>query len=212
MTPRPPDPAVRAALLEAAAALLAKEGPGALTTRRLAEEVGSSTMAVYTHFGGKDELLAATSVEGFRRLARSLGRVRRTDDPVADLFGLGRAYRRNALANPDLYRVMFGASPASAVLSADEAAMTLGTFETLVHGTERCIAADRFDAGDPWMMAAQLWSASHGLVMLELAGFFPQKGAAMTCFTDMTTALIIGFGDAGDRARASVRAGSGRRR
>src|SRR6476659_8739147 len=98
MSPKTADPNVRTALVETAARLLTEEGPSALTTRRLAREVGASTMAVYTHFGGMDELLGAMSVEGFRRLARRLNRVKQTEDTVADVVELGRAYRRNALA------------------------------------------------------------------------------------------------------------------
>lgn len=212
MSPRPANADVRAALLESAARLLAEQGPAGLTTRRLAEQVGVSTMAVYTHFGGKDELLAAISVEGFLRLGRRLGRVRRTDDPVADLFELARAYRRNALANPDLYRVMFGAMPTSTMLRDEDVAMSLGTFETLVGAIERCMSAGRFSAGDPWLVAAQAWSAEHGVVMLELAGFFAERATATQCFADLMYALAVGLGDRPEAASRSFgRAPSGAR-
>ena len=44
--PRSADPEVGAALVEAAARILAEEGPAALTTRRVATEARTSTMAV----------------------------------------------------------------------------------------------------------------------------------------------------------------------
>src|SRR4051812_34653733 len=47
---------MRMALIDAAARLIATEGLGGLTLRRVTEEVGTSTMAVYTHFGGMPEL------------------------------------------------------------------------------------------------------------------------------------------------------------
>jgi hypothetical protein len=50
-------PDVRRRLLEEAARLLGEEGPAALTTRRLAREAGTSTMAVCTHFGGMPALV-----------------------------------------------------------------------------------------------------------------------------------------------------------
>ena len=108
---RPADPAVRPALLEAAAAVLATDGLGALSVRRLAAEVGASTQAVYTHFDGKDDLVVAVVREAFARLAAELDGVGQTDDPLADLAAMGDAYRRNALANRHLYRVMFGLNP-----------------------------------------------------------------------------------------------------
>src|SRR3954451_12412733 len=90
------------ALIDAAARLIASEGPSALTLRRVAAEVGTSTMAVYTAFGGMPELRRAVRYEGFARLARELDAVGTTRDPVADLWMLGRAYHENAIANPDL--------------------------------------------------------------------------------------------------------------
>jgi AcrR family transcriptional regulator len=70
-------------------------------------------MAVYTHFGGMSGLIREMVHEGFARLQRHFSRVRETDDPVADMALLGRAYRRNGMANPHLYAVMFGASSIS---------------------------------------------------------------------------------------------------
>ena len=57
-----------AALIEAAARLIATEGAGALTLRRVADEVGTSTMAIYTHFGGMPELRRAVRQEASARL------------------------------------------------------------------------------------------------------------------------------------------------
>ena len=60
---------LRPALIEAAARLIATEGADGLTLRRVADEVGTSTMAVYTCFGGMPELRRAVRREGFARLA-----------------------------------------------------------------------------------------------------------------------------------------------
>lgn len=203
MSPKPADPDVRTALVETAARLLTEEGSAALTTRRLAREVGVSTMAVYTHFGGMDDLLVAISLEGFRRLGRRLGRVRHTDDPSADAASLGRAYRRNALANPDLYRVMFGTHPEEWIEDPDDQAMTLNTFIMLVDAVQRCIDAGRFSPGDPWAIAAQVWAGLHGIVMLELSGFLRRPDAVRTTDQMMYT-LAVGLGDDPERARRSV--------
>src|SRR5256885_199545 len=83
---------IHAALIEAAARLIANEGAAGLTLRRVADEVGTSTMAIYTHFGGMPELRRAVRLEGVARLADHLARVRESGDPVADLAVLGLAY------------------------------------------------------------------------------------------------------------------------
>src|SRR2546427_13042734 len=106
MSPRAADVRVRLALIDVAARLLAQEGPDALTTRRLAAEVGASTMALYTHFESKDDLRRAVRVEWFNRLSERLSRVPRTTDPVADLAAQGWAYFSNAIENEHIFRAM----------------------------------------------------------------------------------------------------------
>ncbi len=54
MPPRSADPHLRERIINTAAQLLATEG--AVSARRLARELGTSTMVVYTHYGGVDEL------------------------------------------------------------------------------------------------------------------------------------------------------------
>src|SRR5689334_11229447 len=110
MSPRRSDPQLRSALIDIGARLLLEEGPRALSTRRVAREAGCSTMAVYTHFGGMNGLVREMVYVGFAGLQRYFTRVSETDDPVSDMALLGRAYRHNAIANPHLYAVMFGAS------------------------------------------------------------------------------------------------------
>jgi hypothetical protein len=65
-------------------------------------------MPVFTLFGDEQGLLRAMHREGFRRLGAALRAVPLTADPVADLTGLGLAYRQAALAGPHLYGLMFG--------------------------------------------------------------------------------------------------------
>jgi len=172
VSPKAADPAVRTALVENAARLIATEGAAGLTLRRLAEATGTSTMAVYTHFGGLPELVRAVVREGFARLADHLESVPRTDDPLVDLAALGQAYRANALANPHLYAVMFGmASLGGYRLHDDELDEGRYTFDMLVAATRRAMDAGIFKPVDPEAVAGQLWSAVHGFVMLELAGY-----------------------------------------
>src|SRR5438132_1597400 len=106
VSPKIADPAVRTALIESAARLISEHGTGGMTIRTLASEVGTSTMAVYTHFGSMEELVREVRREGFARLAAFQASVRPTDDPVADVAAQGIAYYFNAIVNPALYRVM----------------------------------------------------------------------------------------------------------
>ncbi|MET0467932.1 MAG: TetR/AcrR family transcriptional regulator [Aeromicrobium sp.] len=163
--------AVRARLLEGAARILDEEGPSALSTRRLATEAGTSTMAVYTHFGSMGAVVDAVATEGFRRLIDRVDAVEKTDDPAADLLAAAVAYRENALENPHLYAVMFGAVSVRGLGGqGPDAAVAYAAFRQLVTVVERAMDAGRLRRDDPKSVAAQWWSALHGYMMLELAG------------------------------------------
>jgi AcrR family transcriptional regulator len=141
-----------------------------LSTRRVAQEVATSTTAVYSLFGDKAGLVRAMFLAGFERLAKAFVALPRTADPVADLIALGYAYRANALANPHLYELMFGQPIPE--FRPDEAAVARiqGTFDALVHTIERCIDAGAFAPADPQEAAVHLNALVHGLSSLELRG------------------------------------------
>jgi AcrR family transcriptional regulator len=206
VSPRRADPQVPTALVEAAAKLLAEEGPVALSTRRLAAAVGTSTMAVYTHFGGMDDLVRAMVHEGFARLHHRMIQVGATDDPVADVVTLGCAYRGNALDNPHLYAVMFGASSLGGFsLTGDDRQHGRYTLEVLVGAVSRCIAAGRFHPADAHLLAHQMWIALHGLVTLELGSYLIDPYDAEVCFEAQVSGLMLGAGDNVPATSASVR-------
>jgi AcrR family transcriptional regulator len=191
---------MRTTLIETAARLVAEEGRDALTLRRLAGEVGASTMVVYTHFGGMDELRRELRREGFLRLGEHLGGVEETDDPVADLIVMGGAYHANATTNPHLYRIMFMDRP----LEGDDCErVDLTTFTMLVNGVERCIDAGRFRPAEPLDVARQIWALSHGVAALHLAGIL-DAGQAEACLNGSAASLLVGFGDDPEKLMASV--------
>jgi AcrR family transcriptional regulator len=206
MSPKVADPAMRTALIEGAARLIAEEGREALTLRRLAAEVGASTMAVYTHFGGMEQLRLEVRREAFTRLAHHLGGVAVTDDPVADLIVLGWAYHVNATTNPALYRVMF-MEPVHDGLPADR--IDNSTFQMLVDGVVRCLDAGRFRPAEPLAVANQLWAASHGIAALQLGGMLAPD-EAIDGLEAIGVNLMAGFGDERERLAASF-ATAGRR-
>lgn len=200
MSPKPVDPRMRDLLVETAARLIATDGLAGLTLRRLSREVGTSTMAVYTHFGSMDELRRAIRVEGFTRFGRRLTAVPPTDDPVTDLCRLGWAYWVNALENPNLYRAMF--MHGSIDDPGDE--VGLDTFETLVDGVQRCIDAGRFGAPEgPRPLAVQLWSISHGITSLYLNQMLSDR-EAIDALRAASNALVVAFGDDPAAARVSL--------
>jgi AcrR family transcriptional regulator len=199
------DPKARSVLLDIAARILANEGPGALSTRRLAAEAGSSTMAVYTYFGGMRGLVHEMVHEGFARLERYFAALAQTDDPVADMALFGRAYRHNAMTNSHLYGVMFGGySLAGFSLTEDDRQYGRYTMAGAVECAQRCMDAGRFRPGDAVLVTHQMWIAIHGLVTLELGDYLIDPCNAELCLEAQLTGLMVGAGDTLESATRSV--------
>ena len=159
---------LRASLLDVAAHLLAAEGPAALTMRRIATEAGCSTMVLYKQFGSKDAIAAALYLEGFARLKRHLDAVPHDEDPAEHLAALGRAYRENALAEPNFYDVMHG--PGIPGYTPDTEATTAAnqSLAVLHEAAQRCITAGIFRPDtDADEITDVLWAAAHGIISLE---------------------------------------------
>ncbi len=211
VSPRQIDPAVKPALIEISARLLDEEGPRALTTRRIATEAGTSTMAVYTNFGGMSGLLKEMVYEGFARLQQYFAGVARTDDPVADLADLGRAYRSNAISNPHLYAVMFGGSSlAGFELSEKDRQHGRYNLVEVVECVGRCVDSGRFRQADAIQVAHQMWISIHGLVNLELGDYLIEPYTAEVMLEAQLVGLMVGAGDDLRTADESVRASARR--
>jgi AcrR family transcriptional regulator len=153
---------------------LSSEGAGALSMRRLAAAVGTSTTAVYSLFGGKPALLRALYLEAFGRFGARLAAVEPTGDPIEDLVRLGIAYRESALADPHLYAIMFGRpipgfEPDDAATAESDA-----TFRPLVDAVRAGIEAGKLRSAPPEVIAIALWANAHGLVSLELNACLPK--------------------------------------
>ena len=190
--PRTHDAKLRIRLLDEAGRLLAKEGPSALTVRRLAERAETSPSAVYTLFGDKWGLVEEMFREGFRRFAERIAALERTDDPLADLAALGAAFRANARANPHLYDLMFGQPFPQFVPGEEDRVMAMGTFGALVEALGRCVDAGLL-SGDPLSLATIFFSLSHGLTSLALMGWFGPPEQADAACGRAQRALFVGL-------------------
>lgn len=78
---------MRTRMVDAGIDILERDGLPGLSVRNLAAEVGTSTMAVYRHFGGMTGVLDAVASEAFARFAQALTALPESDDPVAGFFG-----------------------------------------------------------------------------------------------------------------------------
>lgn len=164
----------RRPVLEAAARLLAEEGPHGLSLRRIAAEAGGSTQVVYTLFGGKPGLADALYSEGFGRLAGACRDALVQCPPPGDperLVAIGRAYRAFAQDEPAFFAVMFGrAIPDFTPTTATTGRCRADTFGSLVAEVQACLDAGTLVADSAERLARLCWVTVHGLSALEAAG------------------------------------------
>ena len=132
---------------------------------------------------------------------------------------IGAAYRRYAIERPHMYRLMFGSTSAHGINAPARNVLTLTvaeieqhhpSFAHVVRGGAPVHAGGPDHACDPPTMtpvvatAAQFWALIHGFVMLELAGFYGDDGAAVgPVLAAMTTNLLVALGDSPERVEQS---------
>jgi len=161
-------------ILEAARALYLQEGFG-FTLRALAARVGVSATALYRHYQDKGALFAALVDEAYRRFGESQLRATEAATPRERMAAAGRAYLDFALKNPDDYRLMFMTPPnLGEQLPEHVRTRARGVFRLLVDRVRENIAAGHLPQNlEPETAARAIWSLSHGLVSLYLAGKWP---------------------------------------
>ena len=172
--------------------MLAEEGLGGFTTRKVAQEAATSIPAVYELFGDKAGLVREVFFEGFRQLRRHFEQLDDTDDPRADLvrlFGLFRAFVRE---NPVLTQVMYSRPFGDFDPGPDDAAATSSVRRFIIGHVKRCIDAGVL-AGDETDIAHVLLGLAQGLAAQEIAGWLatsprrPRTGAGPLRFTRRST-------------------------
>lgn len=87
-------------ILRASADLFARRGFAGVTVAEIAAQVGISPAAIYRHFTGKDEILAALFDEALDRLVEATGGA--PDDPFAELEHRAREHARFVVSERQL--------------------------------------------------------------------------------------------------------------
>ena len=182
----------RERLCDAAERLFAEQGPDAVTMRQLAAELGVSPMTPYRYFRDKDDILAAVRTNGFNRFALALETARAGETDVrAKGAAVGAAYVAFAFDHPHTYKLMFDLNQPHEADYPDLVEAGVRARETMSAYVKDLVAAGVM-AGDPEKIGMMFWAATHGLIVLELAGRLP-PGAAQELFETMGSALARGL-------------------
>jgi AcrR family transcriptional regulator len=129
--------------------MLADEGPGGFTTRKVAQGAETSIPAVYELFGDKAGLVREIFFEGFRQLRRHFGQLEDTDDPRADLILLFELFRAFVRENPVLTQVMYSRPFGDFDPGPDDAAATSSVRRFIIGHVKRALTPESWPATKP---------------------------------------------------------------
>jgi AcrR family transcriptional regulator len=159
----------RAEILEAAERIFLAEGYHGATIRKIADEVGVSSTALYMHFRDKDQILLEICEGAIGHLLTANAEIAaRPIDAVARIKLMAENYVRFALTNPNAYQLVF-CSPLQAISpEKQEETMALGerSFEKFLGVVRELAAAGRLKTGSAESAAQVMWAACHGVVAL----------------------------------------------
>jgi AcrR family transcriptional regulator len=191
--PKEHDARTGAALLDAAEHIVEQEGLAALTVRRVADEVGTTTRAVYSVFGSKEALIVALGARAFELLAAGLDAAAATEDPVADLVEAGAGvFRRLAVERPTLFKTGVQHSGVGSELAGQFRTAADDALTRLVSRLTRLRDAGLLGERNLHEAACQFHALCEGLAAIELRGALP-LGDEERIWRDAFTALVTGF-------------------
>lgn len=161
---------LRQALLEEAGRVVKNEGAEAISFRSLARALGVSHAAPGHHFADRTALLSELAAQGYQELADAIELGMNRAASEQRLVAAGEAYVRFALANPEVYRMMFASRLLSGECSDNLLIASQRAYMLLLEA-----AHGRPPSGDPaaYRVATPelaAWSMVHGAVMLWLDG------------------------------------------
>jgi len=125
-------------ILDAAWAVMAREGVAALSVREVARSVGLRQQSLTYYYPTKRELLDALFADGFADLRRRFERVPQAKEPVQGVVDLAIAFVDHLVARPAAYHLMFQGTVPGFRPSEESHSIALAVVEELI---ERLAAA-----------------------------------------------------------------------
>jgi AcrR family transcriptional regulator len=157
------------ALKEATAVLLSSSGVENFSLRKAAQAAGVDPAAVYRHFADKDALLLEVAHDGFFALAaRMEAGIDAATDDEGRFRATGEAYVRFALAEPALFRLMFGPLTANETRHLSRGPRGRGAHQILLDAL--AAVSPQAPPGQFPGAAVSAWALVHGLTILVLDG------------------------------------------
>jgi AcrR family transcriptional regulator len=200
--PREHDQATAEALLAAAEHIAEQDGVDAVSVRRVASHIGTTTRAVYSLFGSKDGLVAALGAHSFDLLGSALDALPATDNPGADLVEAGAVvFRSFACSHPSLFRIAVQRTTIQPELAARFRPAADAALARLEQRIGRLDYAGLLGGRSTHEAACQFHALCEGLAALELRGVFVPESDPERFWRSALSALVAGLAAAPDRGQ-----------
>jgi AcrR family transcriptional regulator len=150
--------------------LLEREGPDAMSMRRVADAVGISATAIYRHYPDRAAVLSKLADQGFEELAVQFERALQSAGSASSrLHKLADVTVDFAITHPRLYELMFLRQRAGArSYPRDFGAGRSPTANRVAQVLDDLSGGKSSKKG--WQVAFEIGALSHGLIMLYLGG------------------------------------------
>ena len=160
----------RVEILEAAERIFVAEGYEGATIRKIADDVGVSSTALYMHFRDKDEILREICLQAMQALLEQNSEIAaRPVDAVTRVRLMLEAYVLMGLEHPNAYRLVFCSTLRGGDSPTRTATAEIGQrcYDTYSGVVAEIAAEGRLKVSRMSIQAARvLWAACHGLVAL----------------------------------------------
>ena len=183
---------LREGMLSAAKQLLREEGLAGFTLRRVAQAVNCSTTMLYSQFGGKDGLSNELYLEGFALLKHEFEQQNLAQlNGIERLYKYAEIYRTFSHHSPSYYVIMFGDGLAGFVPPPESIQTAWKAFSELITHFARCMELKFIPQSSPNSAARLLWAAMHGVINLELKGYYLTPAQADQLYEAAVNAVLL---------------------
>ena len=185
----------RGEILAAAERIFVQCGYEGATIRKIADEVGVSSTALYMHFRDKSEILHEICQAAFEKLLDTdLEIIRRRIPAESKVRIMLEAYMNFGFENPNAYRLVFLTRPQEAEQGAESVAQDMGrqVFDQF-HSCVKELAEQGRLKTDSTTAAQTLWAGCHGIVSLIITKPYFDWSARQELSRTMLDALFEGL-------------------
>jgi AcrR family transcriptional regulator len=188
----------RAELLAAAEKIFTVAGYEGATIRKIADEVGVSSTALYMYFQDKSQIMLEICVHALEELYIKLEAISAEEaDPLAKLRGILEVMMRFGFEQPTAYQLLYCVAPKDINERRNEviAPLSQSCFRRAQQAVEAAQAAGQLRRDmAPNSMTEALIASCHGLIGMRLANPYAPWGDPQLMTKVLLDGLFEGFG------------------